>query len=59
MTFTPRQYADMAIYLASDIDLGNASQSDLDALASDFLARALVESASFEVVYADGTTVSV
>lgn len=59
MSFTPRQYADMAIYLADDIDLGNASQSDLDDLSVRYLARVLVDSASFEMTYADGSTVAI
>ena len=56
MTFTPREYVDMALALGSDIDLGNASQSELDALAARFLATALVDGASFELTYADGST---
>ena len=31
--FSPRVYADMALYLMDDIDLGSASQAELDALA--------------------------
>jgi hypothetical protein len=49
----------MAIYLADDIDLGNASQSDLDDLSVRYLARVLVDSASFEMTYADGSTVAI
>lgn len=56
MSFTPRQYADMAIYLADDIDLGNASQSDLDDLAAKYLADALVRGATFRLTYPDGST---
>jgi len=55
MTFTPREYVDMALALGSDIDLGNASQSELDALAARFLATALVDSPSFELTYSDGS----
>ena len=52
MNFTPRQYADMAIYLASDIDLGNATASELDSLA----VQAIGQGWGYEVTYSDGTT---
>ena len=55
MTFTPREYVDMALALGSDIALGNASQSELDALAARFLATALVDGPSFELTYSDGS----
>jgi len=55
MTFTPREYVDMALALGSDIDLGNASQSELDSLAARFFATALVDSPSFELTYSDGS----
>jgi len=58
MTFTPREYVDMALALGSDIALGNASQSELDALAARFLATALVDGPSFELTYSDGSTAS-
>ncbi len=38
MDFSPRTYADMAIYVGSDIDLGAASRAELDALAVEAIA---------------------
>ena len=58
MSYSPRDYVDMALALGSDIDLGNASSSELDSLAARFLATALVDSPSFELTYSDGSTVS-
>jgi len=56
VSYTPREYVDMALALGSDIDLGNATASELDALAARFLATVLVDGASFELTYADGST---
>jgi len=53
--YTPREYVDMALALGSDIDLGNATANELDALAARFLATALVGSPSFELTYSDGS----
>ena len=55
MSYSPRDYVDMALALGSDIDLGNATASELDALAARYLATVLVDGASFELTYNDGT----
>ena len=52
MTFTPREYVDMALALGSDIDLGNASSSELDSLA----VQAIGQGWGYELTYSDGTT---
>jgi hypothetical protein len=48
MSFMPRQYADMAIYLASDIDLGDASEGELAAL----VVEAIAAGWGYELSYA-------
>ena len=55
MGYSPRDYVDMALALGSDIDLGNATASELDALAARFLATVLVDGPSFELTYSDGS----
>ena len=37
--FSPREYVSMAQYVHSDIDLGNASAAELDALAVEAIAQ--------------------